>query len=262
MTVYDVLLTNLTIVLVAMSGLWVLSLRLRDVSIVDVWWGLGFVTIAWLSFATAGGSGLRPWVLAIGTTLWGTRLAIHLARRNLGKPEDPRYRAMREHHGRRFAWLSLVIVFGLQGVLMWVVSLPLQLGSMSAAPLNAWDAIGATVWGIGFAFESVGDWQLTRFRGRPENAGRVLDTGLWRYTRHPNYFGDCLVWWGMSLIGVAGDQRWWLLFSPLIMTWLLVRVSGVALLEKDIAQRRPEYAAYVRRTSAFLPLPPRPPQAH
>jgi steroid 5-alpha reductase family enzyme len=258
MSLAGILLVNLAFVATVMFALWLVSLRLRDVSIVDIWWGLGFVAIAWITCWSVGGHGLRPWLMAITTTLWGTRLAAHLWRRNLGKPEDYRYRAMRERYGTAFPAASLVIVFALQGVLMWIVSLPLQVGPVSPTPLNAVDGLGMILWVIGWWFETAGDWQLANFRSRPENAGRVLDTGLWRYTRHPNYFGDCLVWWGLAMMGFAGDHVWWIVISPLTMTLLLVRVSGVALLEKEMPSRRPEYAEYIRRTSAFIPWPPKP----
>jgi steroid 5-alpha reductase family enzyme len=165
---------------------------------------------------------------------------------------------MRAHYGLRFRWISLFTVFLLQGALLWFVSLPLQLAAAqnSEQPFRALDALGVTVFLIGFAFEAVGDWQLSRFKGDAANAGRVLDRGLWRYTRHPNYFGDFLVWWGLFLLAAACGA-WWTIAGPLMMSVLLLRVSGVSLLERSLNQRKPEYAEYVRRTSSFFPWPPR-----
>jgi steroid 5-alpha reductase family enzyme len=245
-------------VAVLMLVLWLASIRLRDVSIIDPFWGLGFVVVAWIAGLTGGGDTGRRLLLVSLTTIWGLRLFGYLLWRNRGKPEDFRYAAMRERHGSRFVWVSLVTVFALQGVLMLVVSLPVQMGQVPATPgLGPVAALGTAVWVSGLAFESIGDWQLSRFRANSDNRGRVLDSGLWRYTRHPNYFGDFLVWWGLWLI--AAETGWGLLTipGPIIMSILLIRVSGVALLERDIGRRRPGYAEYVRRTSPFFPRPPR-----
>jgi len=250
---------TLAVSLTAMFALWLTSLALRDASIVDVWWGPGFALIAacaaWLG---EGGDLDRRALSAAAVTFWGVRLGGHLFLRNQGQGEDPRYRAMRRHWGARFPWVSAVTVFGLQGVLMWIVSAPVQAVHVSAGgPLGALDAIGIALVAVGLFFETVGDFQLARFRADPANRGRVLDSGLWRYTRHPNYFGDCCVWWGLYAIAAATPLGRWTVFAPLLMTFLLLRVSGVALLERSIGGRRPAYADYVRRTSAFLPLPPR-----
>jgi steroid 5-alpha reductase family enzyme len=165
---------------------------------------------------------------------------------------------MREGHGARFWWVSLFTVFAFQGALLWVISLPVQVAVVASGPpgLGVTDALGIALWGIGFAFEAVGDAQLSRFRADPGSRGKVLDTGLWRYTRHPNYFGDALQWWGLGLLALS-TGAWWALASPVLMNLLLLKVSGVTLLEKDIAGRRPGYADYVRRTNAFLPWLPR-----
>ncbi len=238
-----------------MLALWLISVRLRDASIVDPFWGFGFVVVGWTA-ALAGE--LSGWgiVLALFTTAWGLRLSIHLARRNLGHGEDFRYQAMRKRFPR-FELTSLVIVFGLQGLLLWVVALPLQLAPAYEGGRHAIGAAGAVVWAIGLAFEAVGDAQLARFRADPGTSGRVLDTGLWRYTRHPNYFGDACVWWGLWLVALAAGAPWWTVIGPVVMTVLLRRVSGVTLLERSLAQRRPGYEEYVRRTSAFVPRLPR-----
>jgi steroid 5-alpha reductase family enzyme len=232
--------------LVLMLAGWGLSLRLRDVSIVDVMWGPAFVVVAWIAFAVEGG-GRRALIAAL-VTVWGLRLGAHLLARKLReRREDPRYGAWRERYGDRFALVSLCNVFLLQGALVWVVSLPVQAAGNS--PL-LW--LGVAVWAVGVAFEAAGDRQLAAFKADPANRGRIMDRGLWRYTRHPNYFGDFLVWWGLYLASGA----WWTVIGPLVMTALLTRVSGKDHLERAM-RRRPGYEAYVRRTSGFVPLPPR-----
>lgn len=241
----------------AMVLLWGWSLPLRNASIVDAFWGSAFVLAAWTAAGAGDGGGPRRALALALVTAWGLRLSLHLLRRNAGHGEDPRYAAMRRGHGARFWWVSLFTVFLLQAALAWVVSLPVQLAVLApASPLGPLDAVAALLAAVGLAFEAVGDWQLGRFRRDPASRGRVLDTGLWRYTRHPNYFGDACAWWGLGLLGVAAGAPWTLL-SPVLMTFLLVRVSGVALLEKDIGERRPGYRAYVRRTSAFFPWAPK-----
>ncbi|MFT3916468.1 MAG: DUF1295 domain-containing protein [Anaeromyxobacteraceae bacterium] len=252
------------LILAAMLVLWFVSLRLKDASIVDAFWGTGFVLAAWAAALAAGAlEPARPRaLLALAlVTLWGLRLTWHIHRRNAGHGEDRRYQAMRARHGDRFGLVSLGTVFLLQGALVILVSLPLQAAiAAPASPLGALDLLGAVVFLAGFLFEAIGDAQLDRFKAEPGNRGRVMDRGLWRYTRHPNYFGDALLWWGFGLLGVAAGAPWTLV-SPAVMTWLLLRVSGVALLEQDIGERRPAYRDYVERTSAFVPWFPRAPRA-
>ena len=243
---------------VVFFGLWRLSLRLRNASIVDVYWGPGFAAIAAIAWAASPGPGRRGALLLAMTALWGLRLGAYLGWRNRGKGEDPRYAAMRRHHGERFGRVSGYSVFALQALLMWIVSLPVQAALLApgAAALGALDVLGVGLWAAGLFFEAVGDWQLARFKAEPANRGRVMDRGLWRYTRHPNYFGDCCIWWAFFLFAAAGGG-WWSFVGPLLMSFLLLRVSGVALLEKDIGQRRPGYRDYVLRTNAFFPGPPK-----
>lgn len=260
------LLTSLTpvaaVVLVAMILLWSVSLRLRDASIVDMFWGTGFVLATWTAALVAGSAGLerpRAALALAAVTLWGLRLSVHLVARNAGHGEDRRYQAMRAAHGDRFPIVSLFTVFLLQGVLVVVISLPLQAAvTAPPGPLGPLDALGILLFATGFLFEAVGDWQLRRFKADPANRGKVMDRGLWSTTRHPNYFGDALLWWGFGLLGAAAGAPWTLL-APAIMTFLLMRVSGVTLLERDIGERRPGYRAYVERTSAFFPWFPRKP---
>lgn len=253
----QLLTVNLATVLGLMCLLWLVSLVWRDASVVDPFWGTGFAVVVWLSCLQAGTYGPRSLLLAGLTTVWGLRLSSYLLWRNWGRGEDRRYRAMREKHGSRFWCISLYTVFLLQAVLLWFVSLPLQAGVWQSASAPLWwlDFVGCGLWTLGFTFEVVGDWQLARFTADPDNRGRVLDRGLWRYTRHPNYFGDFCVWWGLFLIAAAAGA-WWTIPGPLLMSWLLMRVSGVPLLEKDIGQRRAGYADYVAQTNAFFPAPP------
>lgn len=246
-------------VVALMVATWLVSLALKDASIVDIIWGSGFVVIAWVAFAVGDGHDGRKWLITLLASAWGLRLSGYLLKRNAGKGEDYRYRAMRKRWGRRFPLISLVTVFGLQGVLMWVISMPLQVAQLSGMPdgVTVLDYAGAAVWLVGFGFESIGDWQLARFKGDPANAGKVMDRGLWRYTRHPNYFGDAVLWWGMFLVAASRPENLLVVFAPVVMTVLLTRVSGVPLLEASLKRRREGYEEYVRRTSGFIPLPPK-----
>ncbi|MGI9184193.1 MAG: DUF1295 domain-containing protein [Solirubrobacteraceae bacterium] len=243
---------------VLMGGLWLVSIRLRDVSIVDPVWGPAFVLVALIAALTGSGDSGRRWLLFALTALWGLRLGGYLLTRKLADPdEDRRYQVMRERKGDAFVPWSLVAIFGLQGLLVLVVSLPLQLAAGRPAGLGASVIPGVVVFVIGLAFETIGDEQLRRFKAQPDSKGAVMDRGLWHYTRHPNYFGDFCVWWGLWLIVLPAGGTWWTLLGPAVMSTLLIRVSGKALLERDMAKRRPKYAEYVKRTSGFFPLPPK-----
>ena len=246
-------------VLAAATVAWMVSLRLRNASIADVCWGLGFVLLAWVYLLVSPGTTPRSWLVVTLMTLWGMRLAIHISRRNHGKGEDPRYQAMRAWHGPAFWWRSLFTVFWLQAALLWFVALPLLVAVRAAQPdaLTAVDGMGVLLFAVGFAFEVVGDYQLSGFRAEPSNRGEVLDRGLWRYTRHPNYFGDATMWWGMYAIAAATPGGWFTVLSPALMTLLLVRVSGVTLLEEGLTASKPGYRAYIARTPAFFPWFPR-----
>lgn len=252
------LLVNLIVILGSMLMLWLISLKLRDVSIVDPFWGTGFAIVAFVSWGLNAPTGSREILIVTLVTIWGLRLSGYLLWRNWGHGEDARYAQMRAKHGDRFWWVSLLTVFGLQAVLLWFIAWPVQvvIAARSTAPLGPLDLLGVALWGLGIFFEAVGDWQLARFKMLPENRGKVMDRGLWRYTRHPNYFGDFCVWWGIFLIAAAGGA-YWTVASPILMAFLLLRVSGVSLLERSITERRPEYADYQARTNAFFPGPPK-----
>lgn len=259
MTFFEVYVLGGLVVWGFMTLLWLVSLALRDSSIVDPFWGTGFVIANWVYFAlTPDGFPARKWLIAILVTVWGLRLSLYLLRRNWGKGEDFRYQKFRRDAGPSYWWRSYLTVFLLQGVLLWVISAPLLAAQYSPTPdrLTLLDFLAIGVWVIGFFFEAAGDWQMARFKADPANKGKVLDTGVWRYTRHPNYFGDATQWWAYYLIALAGGG-WWTIFSPILMTTLLLRVSGVALLERTLTTTKPQYKEYVETTSAFVPWFPR-----
>ncbi len=251
----EILLGNLVWVLLMMLGIWVVSVRLKDVSIVDSFWGLGFVLIAWRTCLFADGFPPRQFLIVALTTLWGLRLSAYLYGRKRGKPEDPRYAAMREKRGGSFWWMSLFTVFLLQGVILWVISLPVQAGQLSMSPerMTVLDRIGFLLWLVGFIFEAVADAQMARFKADPANRGKVMRAGLWAFTRHPNYFGESLMWWGMYAVALSTPCSAWTVISPLLITFLLLKVSGVTLLEKAMLERGDEYRDYIESTSAFIP---------
>ncbi len=253
-------LAGLGLSLLLMTLVWLGSLWWRDASLVDRFWGFGFVLVAAFWWLT----GPRPeagWLALLLVSLWGLRLSLWLTWRNWGQGEDARYRAMREHHGKAFAWRSLATVFGLQGLILWLVAWPLLVATRELETGMLWSApamVGLALFATGLFFEATGDWQLARFKSDPANRGRVMDQGLWRYTRHPNYFGDMLVWWGLFGLAAAAGA-WWTVIAPLLMSFLLARVSGVTLLERHLQETRPDYREYVARTSALIPWPPRRP---
>jgi steroid 5-alpha reductase family enzyme len=253
-------LIGLAVILTAQTVVWAVSLRLRDASVADVSWGLGFVLLAWIYCFLSPTLTSRSWLVAVLVTMWGARLSWHLFRRNHGREEDPRYQAMRASHGHAFWWRSLLTVFWLQGAILWFVALPVLAAIRAAQPgtLTGIDGLGVLLFAVGFSFEVVGDRQLRRFRSDPANRGRVLDRGLWRYTRHPNYFGDAVLWWGLYAIAAATPNGWLNVLSPALMTLLLMRVSGVTLLERRLITSKPGYRAYIARTPAFFPWLPRP----
>ncbi len=250
---------NLLAAVLFMGFVWLLSLPTRNASLADIFWGPGFVLIAWLSFSLTDGYLGRKLLLVLLTTAWGLRLSLYIAWRNWGHGEDRRYQAWRANRGERFWWVSLFTVFLTQAMLLWLVSLAAQIGQLSPTPANltGLDLLGTLIWTSGFTFEAVADRQLAHFKADPANQGRVMNHGLWAYSRHPNYFGESLVWWGLFFIALATPYGWWTLVSPVLITFLLLRVSGVTLLEKDIVERRPEYREYRETTSAFIPWFPK-----
>lgn len=243
-----------------LTAVWLLSLALKNASIIDIFWGPGFAVLAIVyAVLSDDGYGGRQMLVLILVCVWALRLGGHIFSRNAGHGEDYRYVKMRERGGDAFWWKSLVTVFFLQGALLWIISAPLLVAMHSNEPdhLAMTDYIGAAVWAFGFFFEAVGDFQLVRFKANPENKGKVMDRGLWRFTRHPNYFGDTTLWWGYFIIAAGTPWGVVTIFGPAIMTFMLLRVSGVAMLERTIGRRRPGYDEYIRRTSGFVPMPPK-----
>ena len=237
---------------------WAVSVAIRNVAFVDSLWSLFFLVAA-LVFATAAWPlSARGLLVTVLVAIWALRLSTYITARNWGEPEDYRYQKIRANNEPGFAFKSLYIVFGLQGVLAWFVAMPLVPAIMNPGEIGVLEMVAAALWLTGFVFEAGGDYQLAKFKREPSNRGRVLNTGLWRFTRHPNYFGDFCVWWAFYLFAVAAGG-WWTVLSPILMSLLLLKVSGVALLEKTISKRRPEYADYIRRTNAFFPGVPKGP---
>jgi steroid 5-alpha reductase family enzyme len=224
---------------------------------VDIFWGIGFVIVTWLAFSLGQGYIPRKQMVAVLVTMWGLRLALHIFFRNWNQGEDFRYAKWREENGPRWWWVSLFQVFLLQGVLMWLISAPLIAAQTSGFPaiITPLEVIGVVVWMIGFLFEMIGDLQLMSFKQNPKNKGKVFTKGLWKFTRHPNYFGEAVLWWGYYIFALASGS-WWTIFSPIIMTYLLLKVSGVAMLERTM-KSKPGYEQYMRRTSAFFPWFPK-----
>ena len=241
--------------------LWLLSLRLKDTSIVDIFWGPGIALVVDLIVWLGHGAGERTSAVIFLVNLWGLRLAAHIWSRHSNKVlggEDRRYAAMRNRFGRNWWWISLPQVFLLQAILIWFIPAPLVAAVLfGQRPVTWLDYLGIGAAAFGLLFEAVADFQLAAFRTDPANKGKVMDRGLWAWSRHPNYFGDTVMWWGYFAIGFSASHMWWLVLSPLLVTFLLLQVSGVTLLEDGIESRRPGYAGYKRRVSAFLPWRPK-----
>ena len=248
-------LSALALLLVVGSISWCYAYKRKNVNIIDSLWSLFFLMAAVIYLFSAEQISLSNTVLFGLVALWSIRLSVHLCLRNINKPEDRRYAAMRSANPR-FNTQSLVTVFGLQAVLAWLISMPLASAILNPVPLNYWHYTALLTFGVGFLFEAIADWQLNRFKNTPNNYNQVLNAGVWRYSRHPNYFGEALVWWAFFLYAMGSGEAW-VIYSPVLMTVLLLKVSGVTLLEKDIRERRPAYADYIKNTSAFIPWWPK-----
>jgi steroid 5-alpha reductase family enzyme len=259
MTFFQIYLQAFAVIMSMMTVLWIVSIRLKNVSIVDLFWGFGFVVACSFYFMKTEGFELRKLLLLLMVAIWGLRLSIYLAWRNHGKGEDFRYQKFRKDYGEhRYWWISFFQTFLLQGVLMWLISAPLLGAQYYPADnsLGVLDFTGIFIWIIGFVFEAGGDIQLARFKANPVNKGKVLNKGFWHYTRHPNYFGDAAAWCGYGLICLAAGSYIPILGSVL-MILLIIKVSGVALLEKTLKDTKPEYKEYIEKTSSFIPWFPK-----
>ena len=256
LTIYAV---NFAAVALLMLAGWLVSLRGANVNVVDSLWGIGFVVIAWITYFSTSSFTYRALLLAILTTIWGLRLSIYLTRRNRGKGEDSRYGSWRRQYGDRFWIVSLFNVFLIQACFLWVIALALQYGQLASTPdrLTWLDVGGLLVWLVGFGFEAIGDRQLARFKLDPRNRGKVMNRGLWAYTRHPNYFGEMLIWWGIFIIVLSTPGSFWTIISPILITITLIKITGVALTEKIILENKSKYADYIASTSAFIPWFPK-----
>lgn len=259
MAFFQIYINAFFVIMIMMTILWIASMIIKNVSIVDLFWGLGFVFASVYYFLKSGGNDHRKMIVMVLVAAWGLRLSLYLSWRNIGKGEDFRYREFRRKYGeKRYWWISFFQTFLLQGVLMWLISAPL-LGAQffgTDKPVGIPDYIGLGLWIIGILFEAGGDLQLAIFKANPSNKGKVLNTGFWRYTRHPNYFGDSAVWWGYGIFCLAAGSYLPALGSVL-MTLMIIKVSGVALLEKSLKDQKPEYKEYIEKTSAFLPWFPK-----
>jgi len=232
---------------------WIVSLVKRDVSIVDSVWSVFFLAAMLVYYFNASVNGPRSTLAMMLVGMWSLRLCAYLTRRNWGQPEDRRYQAIRRTNEPHFTIKSLAIIFLFQAVLAWVISLPILPVLKSSQTLGLLDVLGMVLFLFGLVFESLADLQMSRFKALPDSKGQVMDGGLWRYSRHPNYFGEFCVWWGFYFIALSADTSPWLLFSPLLMSFLLIKISGVPLLEKDLVDRRLGYREYQKRTNCFFP---------
>lgn len=251
---------GLGVIISAVTLLWIVSLMMKDSSIVDIFWGSGYVIAVLFYFFSLGEAyfTIRNMVFVSMVVVWGLRLTIHLAARNLGKPEDYRYQNFRREGGKNYWWISYFRVFLLQGLILFVISsLFVPALKIEENVFSIFSILGIVLWGIGLFFEVVGDWQLMIFKKNTQNKGKVLDTGLWKYTRHPNYFGDALLWWGFFMFALDYQTGFFFMFSPFFMTFLLMRVSGVPMLEEKLKKSRPKYEEYISKTSAFFPRMPK-----
>lgn len=249
-------LTVLIFTMFAYMSFWFLvSLIRKRNDVADVAWGLGFVLLVWASYGISSDSGVRGLLVGILVTIWGVRLAWHIHRRNRGKAEDYRYLAWRQAWGKWFYIRSYFQVYALQGALLMVIATPIVIINAQAGNgLGLFDLLGALVWITGFIFEAVGDAQLARFIKNPANKGKLMQSGLWAYTRHPNYFGEIVQWWGIWLIAMSVPYGWIGIIGPITITFLIVKVSGIPLLEQKMAAN-PDFSEYRQKVSMLIPLP-------
>lgn len=256
--IIEILLINLgAVALLEITG-WLISLKRNNVTIADSLWGLGFIIIAWLTFFQSDGFLWRKIIITAAVTIWGLRLSYHITKRGLGKPEDPRYTQWRKEYGSRFPLVSLFRVFLVQALFMWLIAMSLQVSQSAEMPdyITITDIAGAAIWLSGFIIESSADRQLSQFIKNPANRGRVMRYKLWKYSRHPNYFGESAMWWGIYIISCSVQYGLFTVFSPALITYTLLKITGVSLMEETMFKDNPEYAEYKRTTSSFIPWLP------
>ncbi len=256
---FSIYVSGLYAILVLAALTWLASVIKRDVSIVDSIWSVMIFASAFVYSSSVEPYWNRSSLVLTLVLLWALRLNLYITWRNWGEPEDARYQAIRRKYEPHFALKSLGIIFVFQALLAWIISMPLWVALTVPFKFSLFDILAVTLWTIGMLFESVGDWQLARFMTNPANRGKVMNRGLWRYTRHPNYFGECLIWWGFFLF-VIPTGAWWSILSPVLLTFLLLKFSGVTMLEETIVDRRPAYREYIASTNAFIPGPPKKPK--
>jgi len=259
MSFAEIYFQGLLLIIVFISFVWVLSVLIKNASIIDIFWGLSFVLVTAFYFIVTPDFSVRKTIVLILVTIWGIRLSIHIFLRNLGKPEDYRYQEFRKKYGeKRYWWFSYFQVFLLQGTLVWLISAPLLAAGYFSAekPLGMIDILAVFLWLTGFIFEAGGDLQLKQFKSNYENKGKLLQTGFWKYTRHPNYFGDAAIWWGFAFFSIASGS-YIAVLSAVLMTWLLLKISGVAMLERTLVNTKPGFEDYMKRTSPFIPWWPK-----
>lgn len=251
----QILLINLAAVALLEIVGWLISLKRKDVTIADSLWGLGFIIIAWLTFLQGDGLFWRKLIISAAVSVWGLRLAYHITRRGRGKGEDPRYTAWRKEYGARFPLVSLFRVFLVQALFMWLIAMSIQVGQAAPQPghITVMDVAGMLLWLTGFLIESSADRQLSRFIKNPENKGRVMRYKLWRYSRHPNYFGESTMWWGLFIVSCSAEYGVFTILSPILITYTLLKITGVSLMEETMFKDDPEYEEYKRTTSSFIP---------
>ena len=254
-----IMIYNLAAVTMMMFCGWLYSVIKNNVTIADSLWGIGFVLIAWITYFQSDGFLPRKIILVSLVTLWGLRLFIHITKRNRGKGEDPRYTEWRKEYGDKFRFVSLFKVFLVQALFLWIISLSMQAGELSPTPdyITFFDIAGLIIWTSGFLIESFADYQLASFLKNPDNKGKVMNTKLWKYSRHPNYFGESSMWWGIFIIALSVPYGFVTVISPVVITYTLLKITGVTLMEETIFKDNPEYKKYVEITSSFIPWFPK-----
>lgn len=254
---FQVLTIQTVVIMIYMTGWFFVAQARKRNDVADIAWGTGFIVVAMTAMDLSDGMTPRRVLVMSLVIVWGLRLAAHIYYRNKGKPEDQRYQKWRESWGKHALLRAFFQVFILQGLLIVIISLPVTfIITYRQQSIGVFDVLGVCTWIVGFLFETIGDYQLVKYKRDPLNRGKIMTQGLWNYTRHPNYFGEIILWWGMYIIALSVSYGWASILGPLTITFLILKVSGIPLLEEKYKDH-PEFQEYKRRTSAFFPLPPR-----